>query len=1254
MDYLYENLGDERFQEFCSCLVSKEFPNMQVFPVGQPDGGRDSLVYSMTSTKKDFVVFQVKYVRNPYQIKDIHKWLTETIEGEVDKINKLIPIGAKSYYLMTNVKGTAHLVAGSIDKLNKVLEEKINIPSICWWRDDLSRKLETDHTLKWSYPEIINGRDILNSALFNILNENKERRENVIRAYLADQYKIDNEVKFRQIDLQNRLLDLFIDVPIRVKKINEKNKSLRRTLESIENYQRKINVIDDSFAIEERANIGAAEFLLNPKVQNEIERILLEGGPGQGKSTISQYVCQVHRIRLLIKQSDLESIPDNIKNVPVRLPFKIDLRHIAAWVENKNPYQGTLSDEYFAKIWQKSLEAFLIAHIFYHSKLEDFSSSDFIAICKLSPILFVFDGFDEIANLKVREEIIDFINKGINRISVNSQSIQVLITSRPAAFSDSIGFTVDIYPHFELTDITPIITKEYVDKWIKANRLDSREGAEIRRLVEEKLEMPHLKDLAKSPMQLAIFISLLRTRGESLPNKRTALYDSYIELFFNRESEKSIIVRDHRDLIIDIHQYLAWVLHSEAEMYKNSGSIHIDDLKRRLKEYLQKEGHKTDIADKLFNVVKDRVCALVSRVLGTFEFEVQPLREYFCAKYLYKTSPYSPVGAEKSGTKPDRFEAISRNFYWQNVVRFFAGCFDKGELPMLIQKLRELQKDDLLKYTNYPRIITSQILSDWVFTQYPLLLKDVVKIIIDGINIGNILNQDGRISNNEPILLPNECGRTEVVIECFNQLKKFPASDYASELIGLIKNNPYKTLEYWRENVSEIEGEQLTIWLEYAYLLQIIHKMDEEILFDIVKKDSSQTKKKLQILIDGNRLDVIDKNIGLKEIVFQGILDSNMYVQQRKYSAHSLQFLTFCLNPYLLSSIFNNNEEINISFLNYIIRIMGHSSYERDIGKSILEFNVNDTVDTKIKEFLSSIKVALDSDVSNWRNNIEPWDVLVESGRVVFNDSWSLSIISVIAAGIKSKEEKFEEYADLYDTKQSLCKRVRCARMKSGNVKYWETQIQNSDQLNLTLLIFFTWATPKTISQLFPILSPIIDSLKPDEFLKLKNGIKKVVRNSIFTKAQQKFIEDEVKGKGVSNSIKYLLSIRFTDESRIPFIYEYINDYAVMFQDILEFKLVFVIKKFLAHPVDAVILNEIKDVYSKIKTYNEGYYYYSRFHGNESIKIPYEIAKTIMKNCKDYPSIISSLAEKSCRLYANKNLKPVGEIAKNDKWFEGN
>jgi hypothetical protein len=1250
LDYIYENLGDERFQEFCSCLISKEFPNVQTFPVGQPDGGRDSLVYLMNDSQKEFIVFQVKFVRNANHEKDIHKWLTEVIAGEAEKIEKLIPKGAKGYYLLTNVRSTGHLENGAKDKINKILESSIKVPSICWWREDLSMLFEKDPIFKWSFPEIINGQDILNSVLFNNINENRERRENVIRAYLSDQYEMDNEVKFRQINLQNGLYDLYTDVPIQVKNLNPKNKGLKLAIETIENScHRKLSSTKDNHFAEETSKMGAAEFLLHPQVQGEISQILLEGGPGQGKSTISQYVSQVHRSRLLNKASDIAILSDKIKFTPVRLPFKVDLRHIATWIEKKNPYIDILSDDYFMDIWHKSLEAFLVGHIYFHSKLEQFNTNDLISICRLSSILFVFDGFDEIANLEVRAEVIEFINKGINRISINSKSIQVIITSRPAAFTDSIGFSEDTYPHFELTDITSINTEEYLEKWIKASRLNAREASEIRKLVKEKLELPHLKELAKSPMQLAIFISLLRTDGESLPNKRTVLYDSYIRLFFNRESEKNTIIRDYRDLIIEIHEYLAWILHSEAELLKNSGTIHIEDLKNRLNEYLRGEGHQTEITDKLFQVVKERVCALVSRVQGTFEFEVQPLREYFCAKYLYKTKPYSPIGSEKPGTLPDRFDAISHNFYWQNVVRFFAGCFDKGELSMLIQKLKELVDDNTLKYTNYPRIITSQLLSDYVFAQYPTLLKDVVKIIIDGINIGNIINQEETSSNNERIILPTECGRTELVDECFRQLVSFPANDYTSELIGLIKNNPDRVLERWKSYLSNLKEEKLILWLEYAYRLGIIHLIDEEVLLSIISSDDFlQVERKLQIIINGNRLDFIDKNLELKKHAYNAVLASNMHVLPRNREKTSLEFLTITTMPFLIGEIFRAGNS-RISLISFLRRYFPYSKRNED--NTNFKFNVNDPIDMIIDKFSGSVRSALESDLTSWRNRIDLWDVLIENGRTILGDCWSLYIISTIAANVKSDTDRDDKFSDIGDLTISLCRRARFARLKSGNVKYWEEQLLNNENIMFKLLILFTWATPKTIMQLEDTLFPILESLDKVEFIMLVKGIEKSCQNSIFNKIQKNYIVDEIYKRDVQDSLIYLLAQRFDLESKGKFICDNIFDDNKVLDEINEFKIEYLIKEYLMDTANEGLLLKIKRTYSQTKIFDNNMYYLLSINGNKSVEIPYDIAKKIMEECKEFPKFISYLAEKSCKIYALKNVRTVGEIAKNEKWF---
>lgn len=107
---------------------------------------------------------------------------------------------------------------------------------------------------------------------------------------------------------------------------------------------------------------------------------------------------------------------------------------------------------------------------------------------------------------------------------------------------------------------------------------------------------------------------------------------------------------------------------------------------------------KSEIAK--VEVLKLRGASLVSRVQGTFEFEVQPLREYFAARYLYDTAPYSPSGAQRRGTLPDRFDAIARNFYWLNVTRFYAGCYSSGELASLLSGLEDLEASEQFRHYN--------------------------------------------------------------------------------------------------------------------------------------------------------------------------------------------------------------------------------------------------------------------------------------------------------------------------------------------------------------------------------------------------------------------------------------------------------------------------------------------------------------------------------------------------------------------------
>src|ERR1039457_219138 len=521
------------------------------------------------------------------------------------------------------------------------------------------------------------GPDFLRAIVESGLSEHRERREAAIRAFLVQQYSTDEQVRFKQVELQNDLTDLFVDVPVAFRESGSDHRQARLfqgivsslVPRTIEPDDAQLPTYEYDYRHHGEAPIGSATLLLDPQFQARLPHIVLEGAPGQGKSTITQYVCQVHRMALLKDAEAQGKLPPEHSGGAPRLPIRIDLRDLATWLGKQDPFAGDEKREPPAG-WRKSLESFIAALIGFHSGGTNFTTDDLVAVFKISSVLIVLDGLDEVADISRRHEVVEEIMKGVQRLEANAASLQTVITSRPAAFANSPGMPPDRYPYFHLASLTQSLINQYADKWLRARHIDGKEASDFRKTLKEKLEYPHLRDLARNPMQLTILLSLILTRGSSLPDKRTALYDNYVDLFFNRESEKSPVVREHRDLLIDIHRYLAWVLQSEAEQGIARGSISQERLQQTLANYLAREEQPTNLAKDLFTGMVERVVFLLSRVEGTFEFEVQPLREYFAARFLYETAPYSPAGKEQRGTKPDRFDALARNFYWTNVTRW--------------------------------------------------------------------------------------------------------------------------------------------------------------------------------------------------------------------------------------------------------------------------------------------------------------------------------------------------------------------------------------------------------------------------------------------------------------------------------------------------------------------------------------------------------------------------------------------------------
>ena len=833
-DLPFELLGPDRFQRLAQIMVAAEFPDTQAFPLRQPDGGRDTVAYRWEGSRRSVSVFQVKFVEKPAALEDPHKWVLETAEAEAAKVSALLPKGVDSYTLVTNVPGTGHADTGSVDKLDAILQRTLEVPARGWWRDDLIVRLKANPQLRWEFPDLLSGVDLLRELVESDLSEERKRRSAAITAYLAEQHDEDGQVRFKQVDLLEDLLDLFVDIPASVAPDRKQGPTsggdhefLHNLWDRLEDSSSKRRGIDRAPRnirfIHQREGIyeyPATDLLLDSEFQERMPLVVIEGAPGQGKSTITQYLCQVHRMRLL----DMETsrLPSSRMGAPLRLPFRIDLRDLATWFQGKDPFtpdQGLHSER------TRSVEAFLAASVSHHSGGVDFDVADLLAVLEVTAAVAVFDGLDEVADIDTRQRLVDELTATARRLSATALSFQMIVTSRPTAFANSPGFDHKTFRYLTLEAITPQIAKEYSEKWIKARKLTPRDARDVKRVLETKLEQPHMRELARNTMQLTILLSLIYARGSSLPDKRTALYAAYIETFLNRESEKSEIVREHRELLVSLHGYLAWILHSDTERGSGSGRISADDLTAVLSDYLTAEGHDPALVDSLFEGVVTRVVTVVSRIEGLYEFEVQPLREYFAGQFLYETARYSPTGGEANGTLPDRFLALARNPYWLNVARFYAGFWSKGEIPSLVESLKDLAEDQEFAMLRQPRVLAGMLLTDWVFNQNPRSLSAVVQLAADPLGV-QLTMSDSTFGARDTIeVLPEGSGRKELTDTCFSRLEQTVRFPYARALCDVVaRNAPPDDLKVrWLATTSKLSGVARERWMTYG---RIMHCFD--------------------------------------------------------------------------------------------------------------------------------------------------------------------------------------------------------------------------------------------------------------------------------------------------------------------------------------------------------------------------------------------------------------------------------------------
>ncbi len=1090
MDFHYEMLDEKKFQKLSQALIVAQYPNAQCLPVGQPDGGRDAFDVHADTDEGRFTVFQVKFSKNPFS-KSEREVIEAVIKSEKDKVDNLIQRGATQYVFVTNVEGTSHLAGGSIDRVNDTLTDAFGVHSIVWWRDDLDRRLENSIDIMWNYPEILKATDILPLIVPSLAKNEMQKVHQALRSYLAVQYEKERDVKFNQLELKQKLTDLFVDLPIgltqqasewitrhllNTDEISEFDSYICR-LEADENpeFNRKLPFDQSRLA-------GA--FLLHIPRKDGVTQFVVEGAPGQGKSTVTQYLCQINRLRLLKKDNELANINELHKTGMVRTPFRLDMRDYATWVSGYDPF--SISDELVERNdWIVSLESFLVRQIGVLSGGSIISVDDLKQFFAESHCVIVLDGFDEVADIDNRKRIVEEVCEAATRMEVYAKSVQIIVTSRPAAFSNSPGFPEDRWIYLKLEDLHEENILNYKDKWTIVQNLDDEQKNQISSILNEKLKQQHLRDLARNPMQLTILLHLINRKRVALPDKRTMLYKEYMNLFFDREAEKSKFVQDNRELILLIHGVLAWKLHTQVEENLGPGNISGAALLEEVKNYLEAEERDPLLAEKLLQGTVERVGALVARKEDMFEFDVQPLREYFAASHLYNTARYSPVGYPTKGTKYDRFDALARSFYWTNVTRFYCGFYDKGELDSLVSGIISLSEEDGYALINQPRLLSTMLLSDQVFTQDQKAMKRLVNFIAEDPGFQRF-NLPDKFFRRRILKLSKDAGGEALYEVCREKLEAENNQTRCRVLRQVMaQNNSHDKLRSMWDARYNNKLTKFEIFQE-ALDFGITDKIRTDEIASVVGDDVDCH---IRWLAYEHRYEVIEENRDLRiaatQAFFGGDLDFPLRFYRLSGSATTLEVLTEILRPNAFAKILTRSNKTAV-----IYTILGDSflsEIDRDRLFDLVEQSCERSQNNSLDSFKNFVFNLLTKNNDEWQESLEPWNALVDRGLKESTNYDLMSQIAFVATASTTSSDagKWDERG--FTATEGLVNRLFFARHKYRDSSWWQSVLPNndSDSVYMYLAVLLYWGHPRTIASLNSIINPIIENLSSRDWSQL-------------------------------------------------------------------------------------------------------------------------------------------------------------------------
>jgi hypothetical protein len=699
----------DAFEQFVRALGLCVFgPGVTTFGNG-PDGGREAIFrgevpypYPPATHWSGYGVIQAKCKEKAESTKKDQKWALKLLDDELKTFvtSKKRDPKPEYYVFVTNVELSA--AGGGWDQADKlVLSYYGKLPlkgHAVWDANQLTGFLTRFEELRRRFTAYLTPGDVLAVMLAEI-EKRRPYATRILTAFLERELRADESARLDQAgnrtDEQLRLARLFFDLPAageqRLLPPEEKPDDSGKLppgvlMELLRDGSRKL----DPKTVYEQETATA-----DTPGERFPARYVLLGGPGSGKSTLGQFLAQIHRAALLERREphvlepqtrqaieetrtlcDREGLP---WPATPRYPFRVELNRFAKALASKDPDRVETLERYL-------LNGLKREHTLAHEDLLEWLGK--------YPWLLILDGLDEVPATSNRDAVVKAVNDFLAEARQAGADLFVVATSRQQGYGGEFASGVVAFRH-----ILPLSTTralQYVDRYAQA-RFGVSDPNRARDLVDklrQSAERELTARLMSSPLQVTFMATVVAARGDP-GEDRWQLFAKYYQTIYDRERQKAVppydaILSKQQPIIDRLHHDVGFWLQYRGETAGDRAvSLSLDQFKGLVSAYLAEVGHegaeKALLVKHITEAAHHRLVFLTSRVEGELSFDVRSLQEYMASECLMSGHP---------DVVRERLRAVAPSPYWRNVFLFAVGkCFADAQSRHLQDAVRLLCED---------------------------------------------------------------------------------------------------------------------------------------------------------------------------------------------------------------------------------------------------------------------------------------------------------------------------------------------------------------------------------------------------------------------------------------------------------------------------------------------------------------------------------------------------------------------------------